>query len=42
MATPSTECYCGMSELDILKLILEQRIAIFDRLQQLIETLEAA
>lgn len=36
MATPSTECYCGMSQLDILKLILESDTAIFDRLSQVI------
>lgn len=36
MATASTECYCGMSELDILKLIFESDQAIFDRLSQVI------
>lgn len=38
MATPSTECYCGMSQLDILKLILESDSAIFDRLSQVIQS----
>lgn len=41
MATATTECFCGMSRLDVLKLILELRIAQFDRLQQLIQALEA-
>lgn len=41
MATASTECYCGMSELDILKLIFESDQAIFDRLSQVISAAAA-
>jgi small ligand-binding sensory domain FIST len=37
MPSPSpADCFCGLSRLDLLKLILQADTAIFDRLQQVI------
>jgi hypothetical protein len=41
MATVGTDCYCGLGEEEILELIYEEQIRIFDRLEQLIQALEA-